>query len=60
MYPKILTDSLLKVTLYNNPNLSPEGDLMLILVRIPSIPLCTDLQGVLTQGQSFWEKDPEK
>lgn len=33
---------------------------MPVLIRIPTIPLCTDFQGVLTQGLSFWEKDPEE
>lgn len=60
MYPKTLTDSLLKVTLCNNPDLSLEGDLMPIFIGIQSIPLCTDFQGVLTQGLFFWEKDPKE
>lgn len=59
-YPNTLIDSVLKATPYDNPNFSPEGNLVHILVRIPSIPLCTDLQAVLTEGLSFWEKPPEK
>lgn len=33
---------------------------MHVLMRIPSVPLCAYLHAVLTEGLSFWEKDPEE